>query len=506
MHAASTNFMTSNPVRDAINAKRFLYMVELVASERTPEAKLQEVAVGLAQVPGVLALSVTSYAGGSKGHDPIRISELIREQGLTPNVHITCVNRDRLSARQALEELYSQGIENVLALTGDYPRAANVGVADYDLDSVQLVEMIQELREAGMPFFTSVAVSPFKYTEADCVYQYLKLEKKIAAGADMAITQVGFDARKFRELKRYVDERGLKTPLIGNVYLLPLKAAEKFSKGEPPGCWASPELVERVREEAGAAYNGMAARLERAAHMVAMLRGLGYAGAYLGGDHHPERLRWIIQRSEEIAPRWEEFAEEISYGKKSGFYYFESKRAPEKREFWPAVADKLGEWLPANKPGALRGAIQGVMRWVDERPSAAHALERGEYAFKKAVFGCQNCGNCVLGLMEYVCPMTCPKSLRNGPCGGPLNGQCEVYPDRACVFVEVYERAKAAGRLDDLRGYIPPRNRTLQGTSSYLNYFLERDYRPERAPRLVTIEPAVEKPRADCANAGTNSR
>ena len=57
----------------------------------------------------------------------------------------------------------------------------------YDLDSVQLVEMIDELRQAGLPFHISVAVSPFKYTEADCVYQYLKLEKKIAAGADYLV-------------------------------------------------------------------------------------------------------------------------------------------------------------------------------------------------------------------------------------------------------------------------------------------------------------------------------
>ncbi len=47
-----------------------------------------------------------------------------------------------------------------------------------------------------MQFYTSVAVSPFKYTEADCAYQYLKLEKKTAAGADYAITQLGFDSQK----------------------------------------------------------------------------------------------------------------------------------------------------------------------------------------------------------------------------------------------------------------------------------------------------------------------
>jgi methylenetetrahydrofolate reductase (NADPH) len=154
-------------------------------------------------------------------------------------------------------------------------------------------------------------VSPFKYTEADCAYQYLKLEKKIAAGADFAITQLGYDVRKFRELKRYLDERGLKTPVYGNVYILPAGAARKFSKGEPPGCWVSQELVDIVAEEAKAPDKGVAARLERAARTVAVLRGLGYAGAYIGGDHQAERIRWIIERSEAIASNWEEYAEEL---------------------------------------------------------------------------------------------------------------------------------------------------------------------------------------------------
>ncbi len=177
----------------------------------------------------------------------------------------------------------------------------------YDLDSVQLVELISELAPAtGFPFYISAAVSPFKYTEPDCAYQYLKLEKKIAAGADYAITQLGYDSRKFRELKRYLDDRGLRTPVLGNVYVLPAGAAKKFSKGEPPGCWASPELVERIQAESQAQDKGVAARLERAAKMVAIVRGLGYAGAYLGGEHMAKRIHSIIQRSEELAPQWEE--------------------------------------------------------------------------------------------------------------------------------------------------------------------------------------------------------
>jgi hypothetical protein len=142
---------------------------------------------------------------------------------------------------------------------------------------------------------------------------------------------------------------------------------------------------------------------------------------------------------------------------------------------------------------------------VDKRPAMAHALERAELALKKPVFGCKACGNCVLGEMEYVCPMTCPKNLRNGPCGGTLNGQCEVLPDKACIWVNVYEHARAANRVDDLKVFIPPRNRDLQGTSSFINLFLNRDSRPGNAQPLIQISPAPE-PEQPLARAGRGAR
>jgi methylenetetrahydrofolate reductase (NADPH) len=483
----------ANSIRDTFARRQFCYVVELVASQLTREAKLLQVASELAQIPQVVGAGITSYAGGAMGHDPIRVGTAARARGLVPNIHITCVNKDRLTIRRELEDLHALGIENVFAITGDYPKGVDhlKNPVPYDFDSVQLVEFLSELRAAGMPFYISVAVSPFKYTEPDCRYQYLKLEKKIKAGADFAVTQLGYDSRKFRELKRYLDERGLKTPVLGNVYVLPAKAAERMSKGEPPGCWVAPELVERIQEETKSlADKGLAARLERAARMVAIVRGLGYAGAYLGGDHQAGRVRWIIKRSEEIASRWEEFAEEISYGPKGGYYMYETPAGPpKKRAFWVRVAD-IAE--PANWPGPLRSFLTVVFRWIDKRPKIAEAVERAELAFKEPVFGCQACGNCVLGLMEYVCPMTCPKNLRNGPCGGPLNGMCEVLPDRPCIWVKVYERAKAANRMDDLKVYIPPRNRALQGTSSYLNYLLKRDSRPGNTEPLIQIIPATQ--------------
>jgi hypothetical protein len=58
--------------------------VELVASRLTREARLLDVASRLAQVPGVVAGSITSYAGGAMGHDPIRVGTAARARGLVP--------------------------------------------------------------------------------------------------------------------------------------------------------------------------------------------------------------------------------------------------------------------------------------------------------------------------------------------------------------------------------------------------------------------------------------
>jgi methylenetetrahydrofolate reductase (NADPH) len=90
--------------------------------------------------------------------------------------------------------------------------------------------------------------------------------------------------------------------------------------------------------------------------------------------------------------------------------------------------------------------------------------------------------------MEYVCPQTCPKNMRNGPCGGTKNGECEVV-DKPCIWTSVFERAKSAGRVEDLKVYIPPPTRALKGTSSWINFFLGRDSRPGNISPLV---PAID--------------
>ena len=72
---------------------------------------------------------------------------------------------------------------------------------------------------------------------------------------------------------------------------------------------------------------------------------------------------------------------------------------------------------------------------------------------------CQQCGECELGRMAGICPLTqCAKGLLNGPCGGSDKDKCEVDPERDCAWVLIYERMKKLGELDKLREIQSPKH------------------------------------------------
>lgn len=93
----------------------------------------------------------------------------------------------------------------------------------------------------------------------------------------------------------------------------------------------------------------------------------------------------------------------------------------------------------------------------------------GERIFKEIVFDCQSCGQCVLSHTGFICPMRCPKQLRNGQCGGSENGRCEVDRDKLCVWFEIWESLNELKRTEDLKGYEGPVDWRLYGTSAWEN-------------------------------------
>lgn len=97
-----------------------------------------------------------------------------------------------------------------------------------------------------------------------------------------------------------------------------------------------------------------------------------------------------------------------------------------------------------------------------------------EAAGKGLFFDCQMCGNCVLSKTGMSCPMNCPKTIRNGPCGGVrANGMCEVKPEMRCVWVEAWRGAENMKDGDTIKTAEFAVDHRQKGTSSWLR--LARD-------------------------------
>ena len=110
-----------------------------------------------------------------------------------------------------------------------------------------------------------------------------------------------------------------------------------------------------------------------------------------------------------------------------------------------------------------------------ERPVAA--VER---AIKGVLFDCQMCGQCALSDTGMSCSMNCPKSMRNGPCGGVrADGFCEVKPSMRCVWVEAWDGSQRMRRGRDAIHVVRPAvDRRFSGTSSWLRIAREKASQP----------------------------
>lgn len=77
---------------------------------------------------------------------------------------------------------------------------------------------------------------------------------------------------------------------------------------------------------------------------------------------------------------------------------------------------------------------------------------------------CGGCGDCMLALTGGICPVArCSKGLLSGACGGSKLGKCELSPEKDCAWLEIYDRLKALGSLDNLKAFRMPRDHRLSG-------------------------------------------
>ncbi len=149
-------------------------------------------------------------------------------------------------------------------------------------------------------------------------------------------------------------------------------------------------------------------------------------------------------------------------------------------------------------PGFTPGRRWQPAYFPFQKSSLPHRiLEAVERTVKGALFGCRMCGNCLLQETAFICPMECPKGLRNGPCGGSTPEHCYVDPTRPCIWYQIYSRAEKMGRIDRLMEILPPLDWDRVGIDQW--YELYRFWKEKggfKATLQVLKQPPAERKQA----------
>ncbi|MBN1474082.1 MAG: methylenetetrahydrofolate reductase C-terminal domain-containing protein [Syntrophaceae bacterium] len=457
----------------------------------------------------VHALSLTDNPGGTPAMSADFIGCEILKLGIEPLVHFSCKDKNRSSIESQLYALDRAGVRNLLVMTGDYPVSGYMGRPSpvFDLDPTHVLQLISEMNKSleyqgpkgisrlkPSDFFAGAVVSPFKATEAEQMAQYYKLKKKIDAGAQFIVTQLGYDARKIHEAFLFLKQSGFSVPIVGNIYILPYGAAKMMNNNELPGSVVTDKLLAEIDQERNNPDKGVNARILRAARMYAIMKGIGFNGVHIGGHNIKyEQVEEIIRQGEALAPQWTELIKYFDYPMENGFYYFErdpktglNKETQINRQFAKSSAKVEISYSISRffhmlmfEPGKK---LYGVMKTISRKIAGSimeNIFHKLEHLTKVVIFDCKDCGDCALIDIAYLCPMSqCPKNQRNGPCGGSYQGWCEVYPfKKQCIYVRAYARLKKHGQEAQLeKNIIPPCDWDLHQTSSWLNFYLEKDH------------------------------
>jgi len=190
--------------------------------------------------------SVTFGAGGSTREGTLETVLEIRSEGLAATPHISCIGTTTQGVRDVLARYKEHGIRHLVALRGDLPSGA-VDAGDFHYAS-DLVEFIR--RETGDWFHIDVAAYPEYHPQARNPREDLvNFERKVAAGANSAITQYFFNADAYWRFVEACVARGIAIPIVPGI--MPISSYTKLARFSD-ACGAEiPRWIRRKMESYG---------------------------------------------------------------------------------------------------------------------------------------------------------------------------------------------------------------------------------------------------------------
>jgi methylenetetrahydrofolate reductase (NADPH) len=217
-----------------------------------------------------------------------------REAGLEPIMQMTCRDRNRIALQSDLLGAAAVGMENLLFMTGDYPKFGDHPGAKpvFDLDSVTMLWTARTMRDTGRllsgnelkpppsGLFLGAVENPFAPPEE---FRAARAAKKIAAGAQFIQTQYVFDVPAFERWVTALRDEGLTgrcSILAGVGVVRSLRALDFMASGRVPGVVVPDDVQQRLRSVPDDQVEEEGARL--AAEAIAQVKEIpGVAGVHL---------------------------------------------------------------------------------------------------------------------------------------------------------------------------------------------------------------------------------
>ncbi len=226
------------------------------------------------------AINVTDDQRAVMRMSPIAAGKLLQDGGYEVIVQLTCRDRNRLALQSDLLGAAALGIRNLCIMTGDHPvKGDHPGTKPvYDLDSVQLLQLIMKMSEgsdlagnklSGIPAFTVGAVSN---TDADRPMQLMKLEKKVNCGAQFIQTQAVYDVEGFARFMEAISH--LDIPVLAGI--IPLRSASmaRFMNANIPGIQVSEQVIMRMEGAEDPVREGLIIAAETIRELKGLCRGV----------------------------------------------------------------------------------------------------------------------------------------------------------------------------------------------------------------------------------------
>ena len=293
----------NSKLAEALAARRFVITAECVPPRGADASATKKIAAALPK-------SITA-AGVAENHNEIRSSALacalvLKAEGIEPVLPLVTRDRNRIALQSDALGAASLGLCNVLCVSGDHQSlgVAPQAAAAYDLDPIQLLQLLKGLRDDGTLLGGEKIAPPPALFLGGLAHPYLRpmkfatLEtaKKVSAGAQFLLTQPLWDIAVFSEWLAAIRDAGLleKVALIASVKPLTSVAGAEALQDRHQDSPFCEEIVKRMHKAADPVKEGLALSAELAAKAKALP---GVRGIHILANGREDAAASIIEQA-----------------------------------------------------------------------------------------------------------------------------------------------------------------------------------------------------------------